>query len=181
MLLRSFTRVAAVATGLFLAVGCGGSSSTNDANLIAANDYEAVVGWMPDPGSVSREQAHSGHYAVKVDGDHEFGMGYNLPIGKATARKPHKIRLSAWGYMTDDKSTARLGLQLFDPTAGKEAFGDGIDYSTAVKTPRKWVEISKEITLPATTTSTQDMKVFLWRANATSPAYIDDLRIELID
>ena len=48
-------------------------------------------------------------------------------------------------------------------------------------TPRKWVEISKEITLPATTTSTQDMKVFLWRANATSPAYIDDLRIELID
>jgi hypothetical protein len=181
MSFRFFTRSAAVVTGLFIAVSCSKSNPADDANLIAFNDYEAVIGWMPDPGNITREQAHSGHYAVKVDGDHEFGLGFGLPLSKAIARKPNKIRISAWAYMTDAKSTARLGLQLFDPAAGKEVFGDGIDFANDVKSPKKWVEISKEIKLPANTTSTQEMRVFLWRGGATSPSYMDDLRIELVD
>ena len=178
---RSFVLLAAAAAGLFFVSSCGGSSSANDANLIAFNDFEAVVGWMPDPSTVSREQAHSGHYSVKVDGGHEFGMGYGLPLGKATTRKPKMLRVSAWAFMTDDKSAARLGLQLFDPATGKEAFGDGINFNEGIKTFGKWVEVSKDIKLPESTTSTQELRVFLWRGSATTPAYVDDLRVELVD
>lgn len=181
MSFRFFTFSAVAVTGLFLATGCGGSSSANDANLIAANDFEAVIGWMADPGTITREQAHSGRYSVKVDAQHEFGMGYSLPLGKATVRKPHKIRISGWAFMVDAKSVARLGLQLFDPTTGKEIFGDGINYNEAVKDYRKWVEISKDVTLPESTASTTEMRVFLWRGSATTPAYIDDLRITLVE
>lgn len=178
---RFFTLSVAAVAGLCFITSCGGSAAEDDANLIASNDFEAVVGWMADPNTVSREKAHSGHYSVKVDAGHEFGMGYNLPLGQATARKPHKIRLSAWAYMTDDKSAARLGMQLFDPAAGKETFGDGIKYAEQVKEARKWVKITKDITLPETATSSQQLRVFLWRDGATSPAYLDDLRVSLLD
>jgi len=167
--------------GLFLATSCGNSTPENDANLLAFNDYEAVIGWMPDGGTVTREQAHSGRYAVKVDSEHEFGMGYGLPVGKATARKPRKVRVSAWAYMTDASSAARLGFQLVDPATGQETFGDGINFTDQIKDYKKWVEISKEITLPETTTSTQEMRVYLWRGGATTPAYMDDLRIALVE
>ena len=62
---RSFVLLAAAAAGLFFVSSCGGSSSANDANLIAFNDFEAVVGWMPDPSTVSREQAH-GHRGLQM-------------------------------------------------------------------------------------------------------------------
>ena len=182
MSIRFSTLFAVACTGLLAVTSCGGESSAkDDANLIAANDFESVIGWTGEQGTVSREQAHSGRYAVKVDGGHEFGMGYNLPLGQATARKPHTLRVSGWAYKTDDKSNARLGLQLFDPATGKEVFGDGIDYSDQVKETRKWVEISKDIKLPETAASGQQLRVFLWRASASTPAYIDDLRIALID
>jgi hypothetical protein len=176
-----FTRATVVAAGLFIAISCSKSSPIDDANLIAFNDYESVIGWVADNGTVTREQAHSGRYSVKVDDSHEFGMGFSLPLGKAISRKPNKIRISGWAYMTDAKSTARLGLQLFDPVAGKEAFGDGINFADDIKSPKKWTEISKEIVLPTSTSRTQEIRVFLWRGGASSPAYIDDLRIELVD
>ena len=182
MSFRFFTLPALAATCLFLTAGCGDSSTPEkDPNVLTSNDFEEVIGWVPAPPTLTREQAHSGFYSVKVDGANEFSMGYSLPLGKATMRKPHKIRISAWAYMTDDKSSARLGLQLMDPVAGKEVFGDGINLSEAVKTPRKWVEITKDIILPDATTSATEMRVFLWRSSATSPAYIDDLRIALVE
>jgi hypothetical protein len=164
--------------GLLTTAGCkGGDDEATPANQIAFNDYESVEGWMPTPTSLTRERAHSGSHAVKVDGSVEFALGYNLPLGKALDHKPHKIHVEAWGFMTDPKSAARLGFQLYDPAQSKEIFGDGLDYTTAVQTPGKWVKISKDITLPTSTASNLEMKVFLWRAGASSPAYLDDLRI----
>lgn len=182
MSFRFFTRSAIAITGLFLAAGCKDSTvDYTDPNLISYNNYEAVVGWMPDAGTLSKEQAHSGRYSVKVDGNHEFGMGYGLALGKATTRKPHKIHISAWAFMVDDKAQARLGIQILDPATGKETFGDGINFNETIKEYRKWVEISKDITLPDNANSTHEMRVFLWRGSATTPAYIDDLKISLVD
>jgi hypothetical protein len=181
MLFRLPSRLALLAGGALALASCGGADSENTANLIAANDYEAVIGWGGDANSITREHAHSGHYAVKVDAAHEFGLGFGMPLGEATSRKPQLLRISGWAYKTDDKATARLGLQIFDAAAGKEVFGDGINYADQVKDTKKWVHISKDIKLPETVNSTQQLRVFLWRAAATSPAYIDDLHIALVD
>lgn len=181
MSFRFLTRSAVLAGSLLALAGCSKSDSEDDANLIAANNYESVVGWGCDVNSVTRDHAHSGHYAVKVDAGHEFGLGYGMPLGEATARKPHLVRVSGWAYKTDDKSNARLGLQIFDMVANKEVFGDGISYAEQVKDVNKWVHVSKDIKLPNVVNSTQHLRVFLWRDGATSPAYLDDLRITLID
>ncbi|MDQ2771822.1 MAG: hypothetical protein M3Y54_15140 [Bacteroidota bacterium] len=180
MSFRSLPPLSLLLVCILALASCSHSNSEADANLIAANNYEAVIGWGGDTNSITREHAHSGHFAVKVDAAHEFGLGYGMKLGEATARKPHLLRISGWAYKTDDKSNARLGLQVFDMTAGKEVFGDGISYAD-LKDVKKWVHISKDIKLPETVNSTQQLRVFLWRGGATSPAYVDDLRIELVD
>ena len=162
--------------------GCGSDKpATDDPNFIAFNDYESVVGWQPDLNAVTREQAHSGKYSVMVGPGKDFALGYSLPIGKAAARRPHTLKIKGWAFMTDAKSTARLGLLVREPGTNKEIYGDGIDLKDAVKDPKKWVEISKDVTLPATINSNQELCVFLWRSNAETPAYLDDLSITLVD
>ncbi len=160
------------------ATGCRWSGADEPAShQIAFNDYEAVMGWMGSTESVTLERAHSGSHAVKVDGGMEYGLGYGMKLGQAADHPLHKLHLEAWGFMTDPQSTAQLGLQLYDPAQRKPVFSDGIDYAAAVKTPGKWLRISKDITLPDNASSTQQLRVFLWRASASSPAYLDDLRI----
>lgn len=161
-----------------LATGCQrGEPDAAAGPQIAFNDYEAVMGWLGSTQSVTRERAHSGSHAVKVDGGMEYGLGYGLELSQVADHPLRKLHLEAWGFMTDLQSTAQLGLQLYDPVQRKPVFGESIDYATAVQTPGKWVKISKDITLPASTSSTQQLRVFLWRGSASSPAYVDDLRI----
>lgn len=163
---------------LLLLPGCGDRDTPPGASTeIAANDYESVIGWMPDPKTVTRERAHSGRYAVKVDATNEYGLGYSQVLAKAVDHKPSKLRIEGWALMTDANAKARLGLQLFDLTTNRAVFGEGIDYDPTIKEYGKWVKISKDISLPANTISSQELRVFLWRAGATSPAYLDDLRI----
>ena len=169
--------VLAAISGLLLVAGCKGNDTASaDPNELAFNNYESMVGWTGGTESLSREQAHSGKYSVKVGPETEFGSGYSMQLNKMMDHKPHKLRISGWGYMTDSKASARLGFQVMDPQ-GKEVFGDGIDYNEGVKTPGKWVEMQKEITLPPTVTGTHQLRVFLYRANASSPAFVDDVRI----
>ena len=167
-----------VGLGLLAATGCHRADSDVAAgNQLAFNDFEAVMGWLGSTESVTRERAHSGSHAIKVDGGMEYGLGYSMELSQAANHPLHKLHLEAWGFMTDAQSTAQLGLQLYDPAQRKPVFGDGIDYAAAVQKPGKWVKISKDITLPGTTNGAQQLRVFLWRASASSPAYLDDLRI----
>jgi len=162
----------------FLLTGCGGGeTSSADSTELASNDYESVVGWMPDPKTLTREQAHSGRYAVKVDVANEYGMGYGQLLAKALDHKPTKMRIEGWAMMADANSKARLDFQLINLLTNKAVVYDGIAYDTVIKSYGKWVKISKDISLPATITSNLELRVFLWRAGATSPAYLDDLRI----
>lgn len=165
---------------LLAATSCQQAGSKAAAsNQIAFNDYEAVVGWLGSGSteSVTRERAHSGERAVKVGGPVEYGLGYSMELSQVADHPLHKLRIEAWGFMTAPQSTAQLGLQLYDPAQRKPVFSAGIDYAAAVQLPGRWVKFSKDITLPSNANSTQQLRVFLWRASASSPAYLDDLRI----
>ena len=171
-------RAFGVVLGLLGLASCkSDNSAAADANQVAFNDFESLVGWTSGAESLTKEQAHSGKYSVKVGPNTEFGQSYSMQLNKIFDHKPHKLRISGWGYMTDSKATARLGFQLYDLTQNKEVFGEGIDYATAVQTPGKWVKIEKVITLPPAVAGEQQMRVFLYRNSASSPAFIDDLAV----
>ncbi|WP_156109088.1 carbohydrate binding domain-containing protein [Hymenobacter sp. APR13] len=168
--------------GVVLAACSGSDSSAPDnAKLITANDFESVEGWMPPTPALSREQAHSGKFSTRVDGNTEFSLGYSNLLGKVSPSKLRKITLQAWVYLPSAKSQARLGVQVSDPVSGQEVFGDGITLTDQVKEYKKWVEVSKEITLPENITATQLLKVFLWRASASDAAYMDDIRLTIAE
>lgn len=173
-----FFLAALTALSLLAVTGCDDTKPDPEGgNSLAFNDYEAVVGWMPNPESVTRERAHSGRYSVKVGPENEYGMGYSMVLEKIIDHRPHKIRLEGWGYMTDANAGAKVGFQLFNAPQDKLLFSDGIEYAEAIKTLGKWVKISKDITLPNDVAGNQQIRVFLWRSNASSPAFLDDLRI----
>lgn len=165
-----------------LVAGCSDTKQTaTRINVLTSNDFESMAGWMPESNTLTREEAHSGIYSIKVDADKEFSLGYDIELGQVTPRKPKKIKLEAWAYIESDKSQAQMGMQIADPTSGRNIFGDGIVLTDQIKESRKWTAISKEIALPDSIISTYHIKVFLWRSYVPETAYLDDVRVLVVE
>ena len=171
-----------VLTSLVASCSSDDKLPTAGANTITANDFESVAGWGVDPETLTKEHAHSGKYALKVDAGHEYSLTYDVVLGQASPRKLKKVRLTGWAFLPNDKATSVLSLQIIDPDQGnKGVFVDGIDLRESVKDYNKWVKVSKEFTLPEDITYTQHMKIFLWRAGSSEPSYLDDIVVETIE
>lgn len=152
------------------------------ANTITTNDFESMMGWVANSETLTKEHAHSGKYALKVDAGHEYSLTYDAVLGQVSPRKLKKIRVTGWGMLPNEKATGVLSVQVTDPDQGnKGVFGEGIDLKEQIKDYNKWVKVSKEFTLPDEVTYTQHMKIFLWRAGSSEPAYIDDIAVEIAE
>lgn len=166
-----------------LLVGCAEDkpASTVEGQVIAANDFESLDGWIPATPTLTREVAHSGKYSVTVGGGNEFGLGYSTILGQVASQKPHKLKLEAWAYLTNINSDATLGLQVADPATGQALFNEGIRLRDQVKKEREWTLVSKEITLPDNITYTNQLKVFPWRGPTADAAYLDDVKVSILE
>lgn len=172
---------ATIALGL---AGCGDKPTGNPNNYLTSSDFETVEGWMPEPvpASLVRDKAHSGRYSIKVDASNEYSIGYNNTLGKLSASKLKKIRLHAWVNMPDKNSQAILVAQIVDPAnPTKTLLWEGLRLGEKVTTYNKWVEVSLDITLPATINYTNRLAVYLWRANSSGATFLDDLAIEKVE
>lgn len=169
---------------LSLLAACSSDNPTTPVadGYIARNDFEASLGWSGDPAAVTKAQAHSGQYSIYVDQSREFSLTYEAPLRQVVGFQPRSLEVEAWVFLTDDNSTGELGVQITDPVHNeKQLFGDGINLQEAAKVHNKWVKVSKSISLPDSLNPDQHLKVFLWRSNATSPVYLDDISIKAIE
>ncbi|NVO85577.1 hypothetical protein [Hymenobacter terrestris] len=172
--------------GLALSLAACSSPSSDtaatDAGVLAHNDFESLAGWLPDESVLTKDQARSGKYAIMVDPNHEFSLTYNTLLGNLSEHKPRGLLVEAWVYLPDDKATAQLGMQVVDPDKNNEpTFSDGVALAEVVKEYKQWTKVSKEIVLPPNATYNQRVKIFLWRSNAASPVYLDDLTIKVLE
>ncbi|MEJ7661966.1 MAG: hypothetical protein WKG07_21540 [Hymenobacter sp.] len=90
-----------------LALGsCGGSDATKPANLLASNDFESLDGWLGGEvgPSLTREQAHSGVYSVKVDPKVDYSMGYSNPLGRLSSSQVTKLKLHGWVFLPSNQA-----------------------------------------------------------------------------
>jgi len=177
------TFLALVATAA-VATSCGGDDDKKPANgrIVTQNDFESTAGWGVDPALLSREYAHSGVYSITVDPSHEFSLTYEAALGQISPQKFKKIHLEAWVYLQSQKGNASLGVQFTDPAQGNKAIGgEGIDLGQAVKQYNKWVLVSKDFALPDNITSANHLKVFVWRAMASQPVFVDDIRLTILE
>ena len=164
---------------------CGEKATEVPANQLAGNDFESVEGWVGNdvPPSLTKEKAHSGLYAIKVDPSNEFSMGYNNLLGKLSPSRLNKIKVHAWVNIPDANSTAVLVTQITDPAnpTAPPILWDAIKLGEKAKTQSRWVEVEKEINLPANITYTNRIQVYLWRPSGAETAFLDDLSISKVD
>ncbi|MDF7812732.1 hypothetical protein [Hymenobacter sp. YC55] len=164
---------------------CGDKATEVPANQLASNDFESVEGWMGDntPPSLTREKAHSGLYAIKVDPSNEFSMGYNNLLGKLSPSRISKLKLHAWVNVPTAGSNVLLITQITDPAkpGTPPIMWNATKLSEQAKTQNKWVEINKEIELPANVMYTNRIQVYLWRPAGSETAFLDDLSIAKVN
>ncbi|GAA3935273.1 hypothetical protein [Hymenobacter algoricola] len=160
-------------------VACGEKSQDVPANQLVRNDFDALDGWMgnnPVP-SLTREQAHSGRYSIKVGPESEYSIGFNSLLGRLSPTRIKKIKISGWAYSPALPANGIVVTELKDLTTGKQLLWQGLELSKEVKEKGKWIEIEKVIELPADAASATNLSVYLWRGSGQQTVYLDDLTI----
>jgi len=165
----------------FAIVSCNTETNSPDPNVLVDANFDTLAGWIPESmsGTLTREKAHSGKYALKVDGTHEYSLGYIAPLGSLSGTRIKKIKVSAWAFLTANTS-ASLVVTVGNPAtpAAKSLMWEGIPLEKSA-IPGKWVAVSKVIILPENILPTYTLGLYLWRTGGTLPVYIDDLRVTI--
>lgn len=180
-------KIATISLGLLSLLSlsaCSDKNSSGAANdkIITSNDFESAAGWNVDPTLLYRGRAHSGQYAIKVDGEHEFSLTFDMPLAQATPTKIKTVHLEAWALLPSDKATGQLGVQVMKPeNLSEQVFGEGIQLQEVVKKYNEWVKVSKDITLPDDITPMQHLRVTLWRAGSSEQVLVDDVELSIKD
>jgi uncharacterized lipoprotein len=170
-----------VLSALVCAGLAGCSESKTEAipeNLISRNDFESLEGWAPANPSLTTAKAHSGRYSVKVDNGVEYSVSYISPLGKVSPTRLQKLEVSAWVLPTGKESNANLVVEVKNPANdAQKIFWESLETGKEAKEANKWTEVKKTFTLPANVEPTHELRVYLWRAGATQPLFLDDITI----
>ena len=159
---------------LALAAGC----TAPPAVRIAYSDFDALVGWVAMPPSLTSERAHSGRYCLKVDGGSEYSISYSVPLADTGLRPGQRLGVRGWALRTGSQRAAAVVVQVIDPARPAESvFWQAIPISKQVITYDRWVPIKETFTLPASLPGGCQLKVYLWRGSDTQPTYFDDLEL----
>lgn len=154
-----------------------------DQDTLLHNDFESIVGWVPDATTISKEQAHSGSFSLKVDPAHPYSLTYYSLLGQLSPSRIRGVRVDAWAYTPAPSASAnvRLSIGLNDAPGGKLLMGEGIAYGTQVRDAGKWVKISKEVIFPPGVNYSSQLVIYLWNGGSpgvgSGPAYLDDLQL----
>ncbi|MGI4735114.1 MAG: hypothetical protein ACRYG7_08045 [Janthinobacterium lividum] len=146
-------------------------------DVLMHNDFESMVGWIPDPVALTQEKAHSGQYSIKVDQEHEYSLGYNYLLGQLSPTRIRGVRVEAWVYAPDHNPSAQIRVALNNAVGGATIMNDGIEFGAQVKDFGKWVKVSKEISFPPTANYTSQLVIYLWRGGSSSKAFMDDIQL----
>lgn len=166
-----------LALSLALLTACGHNTEPDDKELLMYNDFDSLVGWIPEATSISKGQAHSGQYSLKVDKGQEFSLGFSSVLGQLSSTRLRGVRVEAWAYLPKKEDKARLGFIVKDAVGGKELLGDGLDLQEQVRESGKWIKISKEFTLPASASYNSQLLIFVWGPGLNGPVYLDDIQL----
>jgi hypothetical protein len=171
-----------VSAGL-LTTGCSGRAESDDedtSKVFASNSFEALAGWLgtaPQP-SLTKEKAHTGQYALKVDGATPYSLNYNNTLGQMSEVRLTKLKVSAWVLVPNAESRAVLVTHIGDaPPATKALLWDGFDVVRASKKYGEWVHVSRVLAVPAEATADTNIGLYLWCNQGTGATYIDDVII----
>jgi hypothetical protein len=141
--------------------------------VLFATSFENLEGWVTETPSLTNEKAHTGQYAIKVDQATEFSLTYLNKLVRLSPQRFDKVRLTGWGFLTAP-GAASVVFQITGPDQST-VFYDKIDITEV----DAWQRVSKVMTLPAVLNPTDQVRIYLWRAEAKAPVYLDDVKLSI--
>jgi len=171
----------ALAFGLLTACSEAPSAAAgSDATALMANDFEQSAGWGGgEQPSLTTAQAHSGRTAVLASPEVPFSYTFARTLAELSPGKvPAKMELTGWVWRTAAGSTARLVVQVeASRTDQQSVYYTALPVAEAVSQFGQWAAVKVPVTLPASATGVNLLKVYLWNDTATSPTYLDDVAL----
>jgi hypothetical protein len=151
-------------------------------NRVISNNFEAVAGWGNCDSLVTNERAYSGSYSIKVGPENETSYTYQRRLRDIFGRKPKRIQLNAQVFGPGfQNGNASLVVQILRPEKKHERiYFKNISLAKA-SSFRKWVKVTREIKLPETISDSDELRLYLWRNQATQPVFADDLEVLLLE
>ena len=173
---------------LALAVG-GGCSSKQDegqwvGDIVTTSDYEAVAGWIPGATSLSRDHAHSGRFADRIDAEHAFGLTFQLPLNQASVHTLRGVEVDGWTYFSSLKSGGALEVQVWAHGPGQDAkplYSEQLKLREQVTDSCLWTPVHQRFTLPDNLPGDASLRLFIWGNSTTKSVYFDDLRVKALE
>jgi hypothetical protein len=152
-------------------------------DYVTTNNFESVLGWGADAGSLTQEHAHSGRFAVWVDANHEYSHTFRLPLGQASMHTLKAVEVEAWVYLPSARAAGAVSLQIVDPANNglRMVHTEQLDLLSQVTEYRKWTLVRHTFVLPDSLSPAYELRVFLWRNNSPEPVYLDDMSIKALE
>jgi hypothetical protein len=178
------------ATGLALlgSVALGACSSDPGrgewvGDYITTNNFESVLGWGAQAPTLSKEHAHSGRFAVRVDANNEYGQTFDVSLAEASVHPLKGVRLDAWVYLPSTQATGALVLQILDTANNgmRVVHSEQLDLAKQVRAAKEWTPVQHDFVLPAALAPGYRLRVYLWRSNSPEPVYLDDISLKALE
>ncbi|QNE41282.1 hypothetical protein F1C16_17835 [Hymenobacter sp. NBH84] len=165
---------------LFALVGCSDKAVVDESTLMTTS-FETLYGWLPASQSdlLSREQSHSGLYSTKVDPQHEYSLTYRSTLGDLHDTRISKMKVNAWVFVPDAQAQATLVISISNQGAKPgNMLWEGINLQKEVKGEYgRWVNVSRELTIPAEADDTNRLSIYLWRTGGDKAIFLDDVTL----
>lgn len=141
--------------------------------VLFTTSFEDLDGWVAESPSLTKELARTGQYSIKVDQNTEFSLTYKNQLTRLSPKRFNKVRLTAWSRLTAPGAAALV----FEITRDNQTtvFYEKVD----IQQDDSWKQISSVLTLPPVLDPMDQVRIYLWRASATAPAYLDDMQLSV--
>ena len=155
-------------------------------DIVTANDYEAAAGWVPGATSISRDHAHSGRFADRVDSTHAYGLTYQVPLTEASVHTLRGLDVEAWAYVSGPpaQTAAVVQVQVWANGPGQDAaplFSDGLTLSAQVPAAKVWTRVHQRFALPPNLPFNANLRIFFAGNASRQPVYLDDIRVKALE
>lgn len=168
---------ALLATGL---AGCqprDGRPETKQ-RVLMHTSFEELVGWAPElPPTLTTEKAHSGKYALRVDGQHPYSPSFRTELAQLVTHRPRRFTLSAWVWVPSFKDDAVFVMAISDPGNPDHPVYSKNLFMTTSGPFGAWKQVSRDFDLPINVYSKSLITIYLWNSGASAPVYADDVQL----
>jgi hypothetical protein len=155
---------------------CSGNKSDKGAgepgSRLVSCDMENL-GWM-NLQTLSKDVAHSGKFATKVDSLNEYSFGLSNTFNNLSDSLPTSVDVSMWMFFTQLKTKSSVIISI--DSVNKNIFWKGISITDSIKAASQWQEIKVNFEIPKKIMPTDNIKIYVWN-NEKRAIYMDDLKL----